>query len=96
VSCGRPHETDCREVLEDLYVYLDDECDQHAKSKIKRHLDECGPCLEEFGIEHEIKVLVARSCGGEHAPETLRAKLRATLRQAGVDSVGPGGASVEG
>ncbi|MDX6210172.1 MAG: hypothetical protein QOE24_2563, partial [Frankiales bacterium] len=25
MSCGNPHETDCREVLEKVYLYLDSE-----------------------------------------------------------------------
>jgi mycothiol system anti-sigma-R factor len=67
-------------VLEDVYLYLDAECDRVDTAKIKQHLDECGPCLEEFGIEQEVKALVHRCCGSERAPEALRQRLRATLR----------------
>jgi mycothiol system anti-sigma-R factor len=89
VSCGNPHETDCREVLSDVYVYLDNECDQTSKAKIVQHLDECSPCLAEFGIEQEIKSLVHRTCGGESAPESLREKLKAKLRAAVFDGESP-------
>lgn len=85
MSCGSPHETDCREVLEAVYVYLDAECDGASRAKIKQHLAECGPCLREFGIEGEVKALVHRACGGERAPEGLRESLRAKLRGAGID-----------
>jgi mycothiol system anti-sigma-R factor len=81
VSCGKPHETPCSEVLEDVYVYLDQEADGVSTAKIKQHLEECSPCLQEFGIEQEVKALVARCCGQESAPDSLRQRLRATLAQ---------------
>jgi len=81
VSCGKPHETPCHEVLEDVYLYLDEECDRVSTAKIKQHLHECGPCLQEFGIEQEVKALVQRCCGGERAPDGLKQRLKATLRE---------------
>ena len=48
---------------------------------IRHHLDECSPCLREYGIEQEVKALVARCCGGEKAPEALRERLRAKLNE---------------
>ena len=42
-----------------------------ALDRIRQHLDECSPCLREYGIEREVKVLVARSCA-ESAPPALR------------------------
>lgn len=81
MSCGGPHETPCNEVLEDVYLYLDAECDQVSKAKIKQHLHECSPCLQEFGIEQEVKALVNRCCGDEVAPEGLRDRLKAKLRE---------------
>ena len=85
MSCGNPHELDCREVLETVYLYLDYECDDTRRTKIRQHLDECGPCLRQFGIEAEVKALVARCCGNDTAPDTLRIRLRDKLREAGVD-----------
>jgi mycothiol system anti-sigma-R factor len=81
VSCGQPHETDCREVLAEVYLYLDLECDDTRREVIRRHLDECAPCLHEFGIEQEVKLLVARCCGAEKAPHALRERLRVQLAE---------------
>jgi mycothiol system anti-sigma-R factor len=81
VSCGEPHETDCRDVLAEVYVYLDMECDERQRGLITMHLDECSPCLREFGIEQEVKALVARCCGSETAPPALRERLRAKLAE---------------
>lgn len=79
MSGGDPHETDCSEVLEEVYLYLDLECTQRRRETIRAHLDECSPCLREYGIEHEVKVLVGRCCGAESAPDELRDRLRRKL-----------------
>ena len=81
MSCGQPHETDCHEVLAEVYLYLDLECAEERRVLIRHHLDECGPCLREYGIEQEVKALVARCCGNEAAPETLRERLRLRLTE---------------
>lgn len=85
MSCGQPHELDCRDVLEKVYVYLDHECDEDKRARIREHLEECGPCLREFGIEAEVKKLVSRCCGNDTAPDSLRLKLREKLRDAGIE-----------
>jgi mycothiol system anti-sigma-R factor len=81
VSCGRPHETDCHEVLGEVYLYLDLECAKDRRAVIQRHLDECHPCLREYGIEQEVKALVARCCGAEKAPQDLRERLRVKISE---------------
>ncbi len=39
MSCGKPHETDCREVLAEVYFYLDLECSDERRDLIRHHLD---------------------------------------------------------
>jgi mycothiol system anti-sigma-R factor len=85
VSCGQPHETDCRDVLAEVYLYLDLECGDERRLLIRHHLDECSPCLREYGIEQEVKALVARSCGADKAPPALRDRLRLKLDELVVD-----------
>ena len=81
MSCGDPHETDCRDVLEEVYLYLDLECTDDRRMVIREHLDECSPCLREYGIEQEVKALVARCCGGDTAPMELKERLRVRLAE---------------
>ena len=81
MSCGDPHETDCSDVLAEVYLYLDLECADERRSLIRDHLDECSPCLREFGIEQEVKALVARCCGSELAPAELKNRLRLKLSE---------------
>lgn len=87
MSCGNPHDVDCVEVLEQVYSYLDGEMGDDTKRDIRDHLDECAPCLRQFGIEQEVKALVARCCGGDAAPDTLREKLRIKLAQVELEMV---------
>jgi mycothiol system anti-sigma-R factor len=75
------HDADCREVITEVYLYLDLECSDDRRMVIKQHLDECSPCLREYGIEQEVKALVNRCCGQERAPDELRDRLRAKLSE---------------
>jgi mycothiol system anti-sigma-R factor len=75
------HRVDCHAVIAEVYLYLDLECDDARRELIRDHLDECSPCLREYGIEQEVKLLVARCCGAERAPDSLRERLRAKLME---------------
>ena len=55
MSCGDPHETDCGEVLAEVFLYLDGEMTTDRRDRIRIHLDECSPCLRKYGIEDEVK-----------------------------------------
>jgi len=85
MSCGTPHEVDCSEVIEKVYFYLDGEIDDEARAAVREHLDECAPCLRKFGLEQDVKALVARSCGGEVAPDSVRQRLMVRLQQVRVE-----------
>jgi mycothiol system anti-sigma-R factor len=43
--------------------------------EIREHLDECGPCLREYGLEEAVKRLVHKCCGHEDVPGELRTKV---------------------
>ncbi|MBO0831128.1 MAG: mycothiol system anti-sigma-R factor [Actinobacteria bacterium] len=75
MSCGRPHEVPCTEVLALVYSYLDGEMEDTSYAQIRQHLDECGPCLREYGLEEVVKRLVHKCCGQETVPEELRTKV---------------------
>ena len=54
--------------------------DATRRTLVRQHLDECSPCLRQFGVEHEVKMLVARRCGGDRAPESVRVAVLEKLR----------------
>jgi mycothiol system anti-sigma-R factor len=82
MSCGDFHEADCSEVLADVWLFLDHECDDARRRLLAQHLDECEPCLSEYGIDEKLKKLLAAKCGGEHAPPALKDRLRQQIRVA--------------
>ena len=79
MSCGEAHETDCSEVLAEVWLLLDHECGEERDAQLRRHLAECGPCLARYGLEEKVKTLLARSCSGDRAPDSLRARLRVEI-----------------
>jgi mycothiol system anti-sigma-R factor len=81
MSCGKPHETPCSDVLEQVYWYLDGQVSPDDCDHIRQHLDECGPCLREFGLEEAVKRLVATHCGCDPVPTGLRTKVLVRIRQ---------------
>jgi mycothiol system anti-sigma-R factor len=95
MSGGDPRDTDCREVLEQLWLLLDNECDRQRRELLRRHLDACGPCLEKYGLEEHLKALLARKCGGDHAPEALRQRLLQSIREIMASQVVEVSSSVE-
>jgi mycothiol system anti-sigma-R factor len=80
MSCGKPHEVPCSEVLARVYSYLDGEIESTGYSQIREHLDECGPCLREYGLEEAVKRLVHKHCGHEAVPSELRTKVLYRIR----------------
>jgi mycothiol system anti-sigma-R factor len=85
VSCGDPHETDCREVLDRVFEFLDGEMGQLDVARIKQHLDECGPCLKQYDLDVVLKTLLRRSCACEQAPQELRQKILVRITQVRLD-----------
>ena len=80
MSCGKHHDTDCSEVLERVFFFIDNELPNADASAIRVHLEECGPCLQKYDLERTVKTLVARSCC-EHAPAGLRDKVLLRIRE---------------
>lgn len=85
MSCGHAHATPCSEVLAKVYTYIDGELEEGNCADIRRHLDECGPCLEEYGLEEAVKRLVAKHCGSDPVPDDLRSKVLNRLDAARTD-----------
>ena len=72
---------DCSAVIADVWLMLDNECDDASRVRLQRHLDDCGACFEAYGIEEKIKGLISRKCGGDQAPAGLRERLGIEIRR---------------
>ena len=69
----------CDETIEKLYTYLDGELTEQRRVEIARHLDLCGPCVDAYGFESELRRLIANRCR-DRVPESLIARVAEALR----------------
>lgn len=73
----------CRQTLQKVYLYMDGEIlSVEERHEIRIHLEECAPCFERYGVDEQVKALVARWKGGCRCPEGLRTKLTQLLDDA--------------
>ena len=73
----------CKETLTRAYLFLDGEVLSHAeRTEIQVHLEECSPCLERYGLEQDLVVLMARLRGATPCPDGLKQRISALLEQA--------------
>jgi mycothiol system anti-sigma-R factor len=72
---------ECAEVIAEVWTLLDGECTTDTREKLKKHLEDCPPCFQLYGIEERIKGLIATKCSGERAPEHLRERLLLQISQ---------------
>jgi mycothiol system anti-sigma-R factor len=78
-GCEGHEITSCDDVLSHVFEFLDHETDDSRRAVIAEHLEDCSPCLRQFGIEQEFKALVRRRCGGDPTPLGLRDRIKMQL-----------------
>lgn len=83
---------ECSEAVEVLYHYLDGQLTEERRILIKRHLDDCPPCLDAFDFEAELRIVIAHKCR-ERVPEELRWRVAKAIRAVSFeeDTAGAGG-----
>ena len=70
---------DCGQAMERLYTFLDGELTDERRVEIRQHLDDCGPCLQAFDFEAELRVMISVRCRDE-VPESLRIRVAAAIQ----------------
>ncbi len=70
----------CQETLERAYLLLDGEGSLEERAEIRRHLEACSPCYERYGLNAEVKAVIARLHGTIPCPEGLRTKISEMLQ----------------
>ena len=70
MSCGDPHETDCREVLAEVYLYLDLECaDERRVADPATTSTSARPACASTASSRRSRRWWRRCCGDETAPD---------------------------
>ncbi|WP_369253545.1 mycothiol system anti-sigma-R factor [Geodermatophilus amargosae] len=88
MSAEHEHPASCDDVLSHVFEFLDHETGDDRRAVIAEHLEDCSPCLRQFGIEQEFKALVRRRCGGDPAPTGLRDRIKLQLTTVSFDEDG--------
>lgn len=81
---------DCGEAIEKLYTFLDGELTEQRRVDIRRHLDDCSPCLEAFDFEAELRIMISVRCRDD-VPESLRLRVAAAIMAAEAQRLNQGG-----
>jgi mycothiol system anti-sigma-R factor len=81
-----PGNIDCNDVLDELYVYMDEETDDVTRGRIRQHLEACAPCLRQYGLEQDVRSLIARCCGGDRAPAALHQRIRMRITELTIET----------
>jgi len=80
MSCGKPHATDCSEVLERLAFFIDHELETADEAQIQEHIEECLPCLRVLQFEQRMKARLVSSCS-EPCPDGLKERVLLRIRE---------------
>ncbi|MFZ0226210.1 MAG: mycothiol system anti-sigma-R factor [Mycobacterium sp.] len=81
-AAGEPGiKAECAEVIAEVWTLLDGECTAETRAKLRKHLEDCPPCFQLYGLEERIKGLIATKCSGEKAPQHLRERLLLEISQ---------------
>ncbi len=81
---------DCDEAVHRIYHFLDGELTEERRRAIAAHLDLCGPCVEAYGFESELRRVVADRCR-DHVPDHLRQRVAEAIQHEQVASEPRGG-----
>jgi mycothiol system anti-sigma-R factor len=72
------------QALARVYEYLDGELSPADLCRIREHIDECGPCLQQYDLDVALKALVRRSCR-ESAPPDLRDRIMVKITEVRIE-----------
>jgi mycothiol system anti-sigma-R factor len=70
----------CDDAVANVFFYLDGEVGWFKKTRIRRHLKKCPPCMGAFEFESRLKVIIRERLREEPHPEVVE-RLRMFLRE---------------
>lgn len=68
----------CREAVERLWAFIDDELPESDAAAVRKHLEACSRCYPHFDFQKAFCDLL-RTCRQEDAPADLRRRIFAEL-----------------
>ena len=73
----------CEQVIRSVWDYLDDEIDADRKERIRRHLELCDHCRDQYTFEGAFIRSVSRLLDADDDAESLRARIESALVEHG-------------
>lgn len=74
----------CRDVRHGLWEYIDGALDAARAAGIRVHLERCAPCRARLDEAQALLRTVARTRHADRAPDALRERIDALLREHGL------------
>jgi mycothiol system anti-sigma-R factor len=74
---------ECRQVLDRLSPFLDDELDPVASREVSQHLESCVSCAAALDRQRKLSESLKQNLEDHRAPDLLRARVMRDLRAAG-------------
>ena len=85
MSCGNHHDTDCAEVLAEVWLFLDHECDRTRREVLARHSRRVWAVPGRVRPGGEAEEAAGHEVRRDKAPDRLREQIRvAVLKQAAI------------
>jgi mycothiol system anti-sigma-R factor len=72
---------ECQEYLAEVHEFLDGELGGERRTVVQLHLERCGPCLDAYDFEAELRVVVSSCCREQELPQGLRDRIASLLRE---------------
>ncbi|HUF26507.1 MAG TPA: zf-HC2 domain-containing protein [Gemmatimonadaceae bacterium] len=79
----RTPRVDCVSALKELWDFLDGELTPDRLEAIRQHIDICSSCFPHYDFEKTFLEAIAATRPGCSAPDRLKARVEAALREAG-------------
>jgi len=71
----------CREVVRLLWQFMDQELDPVTARQLAEHVRDCHGCGPRAQFEIRLRAIIQEKCTGEPAPQRLRLRVLALLRE---------------
>jgi mycothiol system anti-sigma-R factor len=72
-------EAHCRELMQRLHPFVDNELDEDMCGQLRRHLAECSHCEGMVTVERAFRLVVKEKCTERDVPSGLEERLRALI-----------------
>ncbi len=71
----------CKEVIQVLTEYLEDDLSTEEKARFEQHMSECSPCMAFLRTYEKSSELATNALRAEEIPDELQQRIRGFLKE---------------